>query len=105
MARMIGKVKKMWYGQCKYGCCYMRSSKTATKRAEESLALHEAEEELYDERDEKHARGICFDPKTKMYGCDSCYDGDDYNPPEDLDGVPNVLYNGKEPPKYDFSSL
>jgi uncharacterized protein YutD len=51
MARMIGKVRKMWYGQCKYGCCYMRSSKTATKRAEESLALREAEQEM-DEEDQ-----------------------------------------------------
>lgn len=46
MAKMIGKVRKMWYGQCKYGCCYMRHSKTAVKREETALALREAEEEM-----------------------------------------------------------
>lgn len=97
MARMIGKVKKMWYGQCKRGCCYMRHSKTSVKREELGLAFKDAEAEMAE--DTRHARGICFDPVTKMYGCVDCYDDSDYNPPEYLDGIPNVLYNGKEPPK------
>lgn len=95
MAKMFGKLKKMWYGQCKYGCCYMRSSKTHTKHAEEALAMKEAEQEMYEERDEKHARGLCFDPKTKMYGCDFCYDNEDYYDASELDGVPGVWTNAE----------
>ena len=51
MAKMIGKIRKMWYGQCKYGCCYMRHSKTGVKREEMALVLREAEEEMADDGD------------------------------------------------------
>lgn len=51
MAKMFGKIRKMWYGQCKYGCCYMRHSKTGVKREEMALALREAEEEMADDGD------------------------------------------------------
>lgn len=101
MAKMIGKLLvKDW---CGYGCCTSEKSKHTVKREELALAMKDAEAEMAE--DTRHARGICFDPVTNTYGCDACYDDSDYNPPEDLDGIPNVLYNGKEPPKIDFSTL
>lgn len=103
MARMIGTAQ--WHQQCSYGCCRGMVHRSTAKAREKRDMAKEVEQELYDERDERHARGICFDPVTKMYGCESCYDDTDYYPPEELDGVPNVLYNGKEPPKDDFSTL
>jgi hypothetical protein len=87
MAKMIGKVRKMWYGQCKYGCCYMPHNKTAIKREEMELALREAEDEL----DLKHANGICYNPPGG-YGCKYCYgeDLDDAYDNSDLDDIPGV---------------
>lgn len=74
------------------------------KHREETRAIKEAVEEITDFPHDVSA--LCHDPKTGMAGCNYCYPEDfDYNPPEDLDGIPNVLYNGKEPPKDDFSSL
>jgi len=76
---MIGKLKKMWYGQCKYGCCYMRTSKTMVKRHEEALAYKEAEEEM--------AHGDwCGD-----YYCKECGGEDfDYYDASELDGIKGV---------------
>lgn len=93
MAKMYGKLRKMWYGQCKRGCCYMPASKSSIKREEMTLVLREAEDEMYDERDEAHKNGICYDPKTKMYGCDYCYDNSDPADNSDLDEVPGVWCN------------
>jgi hypothetical protein len=91
MAKMIGKVRKMWYGQCRYGCCYMRHSKTGVKREEMALALKDAEEEM------AHPPGLCFDPKSGMAGCVECYGGpnDDYEHYDnaELDNVPGVWCN------------
>lgn len=88
MARMIGK--SQWHPQCPYGCCRGWKDKTTTKQQEKTQWTAEAADELYDERDERHARGICFDPKTKMYGCDYCYDSTDYFDASELDGVKGV---------------
>jgi hypothetical protein len=93
MAKMIGKIRKMWYGQCKYGCCYMPHSKTAVKREEMSLALHEAEEEKYWWEDKAHERGMCYNQATKSYGCHFCEDLDDAYDNSDLDDIPGVWCN------------
>lgn len=90
MARMIGKVKKMWYGQCKRGCCYMRHSKTGVKREELKLSLSDAQAELDDINDTAHDRGMCYDPATKTYGCWKCEDLDDAYDNSDLDDIPGV---------------
>lgn len=93
MARMYGKIKYKFFNSCRRGCCTIDFDKQTVKRAEESLAFKEAEEEMYEESDEKHSRGICFDPRTKMYGCDDCYDSTDPADNSDLDGIPGVWCN------------
>ena len=60
------------------------------KHREETLAITEAVEEIYEDSDEKHARGICYDPHAKMYGCADCYDGTDYYDASELDGIKGV---------------
>lgn len=90
MAKMYGKLRKMGYGQCKYGCCYMPTSKTTIKREETERVLKEAQEEIEEELDLKHSRGLCYDPYSKMYGCDYCYNNDDYYDASELDGIPGV---------------
>lgn len=90
MARMIGKIHKMWYGQCRRGCCYIPLSKTTIKREETERALKEAQEEIDEELDLKHARGICYDNGTKTYGCEDCYDSTDYFDASELDGIKGV---------------
>lgn len=66
MAKMYGKLRKMWYGQCKRGCCFMPTDKSSLKRQEEALAFREAEDEIYDELDLKHANGICYNPPGRV---------------------------------------
>lgn len=88
MARMIGAAQ--WHKECPYSCCRSMIHKSTAKAQEKVQWTKEAEDELYDERDEKHARGLCFDPKSKMYGCDYCYDNTDYYDASELDGVPGV---------------
>lgn len=90
MAKMFGKIKHTWFNSCRRGCCLADTNKASVNRDEMKTALTEAEQEMYEERDEKHDRGLCFDPKTKMYGCDYCYNGDDYYDGSELDGVPGV---------------
>lgn len=51
MARMVGKVKRMWYGQCKRGCCDIPISKTTVNRNEIRQAFKDAEEEMDDDGD------------------------------------------------------
>jgi hypothetical protein len=71
------------------------------KHREESRVLKEAVDEI---TDFPHDRGVlCSDPKSGMVGCGYCYpeDLDDAHSPEDLEGIPNVLYNGKEPPSFE----
>jgi hypothetical protein len=60
------------------------------KHQEKAQWKSETADELYDERDERHARGLCFDPKTKMYGCDYCYNSDDYVDGSEVDGIKGV---------------
>lgn len=86
MAKMYGKLRKMWYGQCKYGCCYMPTSKTTIKREETALALTEAEIESLE-----HFGGqYPYDP---IHGCVECWDfDDDCNVPEDLEGIEGVTF-------------
>lgn len=88
MARMIGSAQ--WHQECPYSCCRSMIPKSTAKAQEKVQWTKEAEDELYDERDEKHARGLCFDPKAKMYGCDYCYNGDDYYDASELDGIEGV---------------
>ena len=95
MARMFGKIRHTWFNSCRRGCCLADSNKTSIKREEMKLLLTEAIEEMHEERDQKHARGICFDPVTKMYGCDECYDNTDYHDASELDGVHRVWTNAE----------
>lgn len=90
MAKMYGKIKYKFFNSCRLGCCEIDFDKSTIKRREETLAFREAEDEMYDERDEKHKRGICYDPKSKMYGCDYCYDSTDPYDNADLEGIPGV---------------
>lgn len=86
MARMIGKTLRI--RQCPYECCGDTMDKHSVKIREKRAWLEEAELELYDERDEKHKNGICYNPPG--YGCDDCYNNDDYYDASELDGIPGV---------------
>lgn len=90
MAKMYGKLRKMWYGQCKRGCCYMPTSKTSVKRDEMNLVLREAEDEKYWWEDKAHERGMCYNQVTKSYGCNFCEDLDDAYDNADLDDIEGV---------------
>lgn len=93
MAKMVGR-KGMEHWHCK--CCGGPIAKKTVITREEREWRKETDEEL------AHGQGFCG-----KYDCPECgADEDfDFNPPEDLEGIPNVLYNGKEPPKIDFSTL
>jgi hypothetical protein len=92
MAKMIGKlIVKDWCGR---GCCTTESNKHHVKREELALAFKEAAEEMYEDSDEKHARGMCYDIATKSYGCNVCGDfDDDAYDNSDLDGIEGVTCN------------
>jgi hypothetical protein len=93
MAKMIGKTLR--FRQCPYECCGVTQDKHAVKLREKAEALKF--EEL---AEEDHPDGLCSN--GSMAGCAYCYGEDfDNNPPEHLNGIPNVLYNGKEPPSFD----
>lgn len=94
MARMIGKTLR--FRQCPYECCGVTQDKHAVKIREEAEAFR-----LEAVANGDHPDGLCYNEKTGMAGCYICEGEDfDYNPPEDLEGIPGVLYNGKEPPKF-----
>lgn len=93
MARMIGTAQ--WHQQCPYGCCRGMVHRSTVKAREKREVTKEIELES--------AHGTFCG-----YDCLECYgESEDFdaNSPEDLEGIPNVLYNGKEPPKIDFSTL
>jgi hypothetical protein len=74
------------------GCCDWSKGKRGVKADEERRVFREAEEEMFEDI-EKHARGICFNPKTKLYGCVECYDDLEPYDNSDLDDIERVWCN------------
>jgi hypothetical protein len=82
---MYGRIKYKYFNSCRLGCCTIDLDKATVKRAEESLAFRDAEEEM------AHPIGtICDDP----YGCHECQ-GEDYEHYDnaDLDNIRGVWCN------------
>lgn len=87
MARMYGKIKFKYFNSCRRGCCTVDFDKATVKRAEESLAFSEADEEINFTDIKRHigAGGYC------CLACRDEYTGV-LGTPEDLEGIEGVTF-------------
>lgn len=95
MAKMYGKLRV--FPECRYGCCIYEQDKEKSKRLETELWQKDYDAELeYEEQErefwERHAIGICKNPKGG-YGCDRCYDDSITGDAYDLDHIEGVTTN------------
>lgn len=87
MAKMIGKMQRSFYPQCKFGCCGIKVRRSHVKNEEERQWKAEASEEL--------AHGwFCGDYFCPECGGDTEWDFD-ANGAEDLDDIEGVTTNMK----------
>jgi len=89
MAKMIGRRgREHWHCKC---CDPVGIPKSHIRNQEEEQWRKEAFEELWE--DHRHDRGMCYDPKTGIYGCPQCEDLDDAYDNSDLEGIDGVWCN------------
>jgi hypothetical protein len=95
MAKMIGKVRYLYYPQCRFGCCKTEVSKKHVLRDEEAQWRQEAFDEM---DDPAHESGMCSDPVTGQVGCNYCDPEWAWLPngfAEDLEDIEGVTTNMK----------
>jgi hypothetical protein len=88
MAKMIGKMQRSFYPQCKFGCCGIEVRRSHVKNEEERQWKSEAEEEIV------HG-DYCGDCNCPECGWDNDYGWLPNGFAEDLDDIEGVTTNMK----------